>query len=85
MNQNNRCVRVASRENYQYPPGTNGSFGGLPVRADVVQKTQTACPDCYSIQQATKVRTLYDQYMIKRYDILAQQSDTDLMTLQFLH
>lgn len=72
-----------SRESYDYPPYTNGSFYGKAVPPNEIQNTLTPCSDCYSIHQANKNRTDYDRFWLKFYNNKAQNYDTDLMKLQF--
>lgn len=75
--------RQPLREYYNCPPGSNCSSDGLPMASKTLNTLYSPCQDCASIHHASRVRTAYDLYMLQSYNTKAQNSDTDLMRLQF--
>jgi hypothetical protein len=70
-------------ENYDYPPGSNGSFSGYPLPGTDVQKEVTGCTECLATRNAFTIRTDYDKYFLEIYNNKAQSFETDLLHLQF--
>jgi hypothetical protein len=48
-----------------------------------LQNSYSPCGECSSIHQARAARSAYDQYMLQFYNNKAQNTFTDLHSLQF--
>ena len=56
-----------------------------PINEEVknTQNLYSPCEDCASIYNAKKFRTAYDKFWIQYYNTKAQNTQTDLLELQF--